>query len=124
MSEVLSAARNVEHAQFTIERTIKASPARVVAAFEHDDAYVRWFMQGVHPKEIDFTHQFRVGGQERSHFDIPDGPGAGSYTNETAYLDIVPEQRIAFAYTMARDGVRFSASLATITLTPAGKSTK
>ncbi len=124
MTEVLSAARSVDYAKFEIERTIKASPARVFRAFEDPDAYVRWFMQGAHPDGTKFTHDFRVGGQEHSAFEIPDGPGAGSYTNDTTYLDIVPEHRIAFGYAMARDGVRFSASLATFVLKSDGKGTK
>jgi uncharacterized protein YndB with AHSA1/START domain len=122
MSEVLETPRSVDHAQFTIERTINASPARVFRAFEDAEARTRWFFDGAHPSPV--KQDFRVGGQERSLFDIADGPGAGSYTNETTWLDIVPEQRIAFGYTMARDGVRFSASLGTIMLTPTGKGTK
>lgn len=122
MSEVLETPRSVDHAQFTIERTINASPARVFAAFENPEARTRWFFDGAHPSPI--KQDFRVSGQERSAFDIADGPGAGTYTNETTWLDIVPEERIAMAYTMARDGVRFSASVATIMLKPDGKKTK
>jgi uncharacterized protein YndB with AHSA1/START domain len=43
--------------------------------------------------------------------------------NETIYLEIVPERRIVFAYTMALGQTPFSASLATVELTPASSGT-
>ena len=39
-------------------------------------------------------------------------------TNETTYLDLVPDRRIVFAYIMAVGGTRISASLVTIELAP------
>lgn len=41
-------------------------------------------------------------------------PDRIAHTNETTYLDIVDNERIVYAYTMAMDGVVHSASLATI----------
>jgi uncharacterized protein YndB with AHSA1/START domain len=39
-------------------------------------------------------------------------------------MDIVPDQRIIYAYDMHSDGVRISCSLATIELEPAGDGTR
>jgi uncharacterized protein YndB with AHSA1/START domain len=44
--------------------------------------------------------------------------------NDTAYLDIVPNQRIVFAYTMRIGEERISSSLATVELTAEGKGTR
>jgi uncharacterized protein YndB with AHSA1/START domain len=44
--------------------------------------------------------------------------------NETVYLDIVPERRIIFAYSMTMSGTPFSASLSTIRFTPEGSGTR
>lgn len=54
---------------------------------------------------------------------LKSGPGAGRHENMTHYLDIVPGERLAFAYTMAMDGRVHSASLATITVEPDGDDT-
>ena len=47
---------------------------------------------------------------------LASGPGAGEHRNLTHYLDIVPEERIVYACTMAHDGRIHSASLATVAL--------
>ena len=38
--------------------------------------------------------------------------------NDTIYLDIVPDARIVFTYTMTVDDTRISSSLVTVELTP------
>ena len=50
-----------------------------------------------------------------------DGRG---FANDTVYTDIVPDERIICAFTMSREGRRFSASLATFQLAPDGDGTK
>jgi uncharacterized protein YndB with AHSA1/START domain len=50
--------------------------------------------------------------------------GTTLITSETLYQEIVPDQRIIYAYTMAIDDVRISASLAVIELEPAGVGTQ
>ena len=59
---------------------------------------------------------FRVGGREQSRFRVTNpSPVQGQIiTNETVYLDIVPNERIVSAYTMALADKRFSASMITI----------
>ena len=51
-------------------------------------------------------------------------PGGPVYTFDAVYRDIVPEERIVYAYDMFMDGKRISVSLATIELAPHGEGTR
>jgi uncharacterized protein YndB with AHSA1/START domain len=110
--------RSVTHATFAIERVYDASPARVFEAWADPEAKKRWFG----PAEMTGSHEldFRIGGQERSQLEH-----AGSrYSFDARYQDIVPEERIVYAYDMHRDETRISVSLATVELAPAGAGTR
>ena len=113
------------HSTFRLERTYAASPARVFAAFADPVAKRRWFVEGERWRVQDHTLDFRVGGRETSRFLFEGGPAgappAGTpMGNDTTYQDIVPGERIVFAYTMSIAGRCFSASLATVEIAPAG----
>jgi uncharacterized protein YndB with AHSA1/START domain len=116
----------VVHSTFVIERTYSTPPARVFAAFADPELKRRWFMDGKGPTADEtFSADFRVGGFEQSRFTFTGGPQgappAGTKMgNDTVYLDIVPNQRIVFAYTMLVGDYRMSASLATVELSPSG----
>jgi uncharacterized protein YndB with AHSA1/START domain len=43
--------------------------------------------------------------------------------NDTVFLDIVPDERIVFAYSLLEGGARFTVSLGTIVLARAGEGT-
>lgn len=116
-----TAENSVVHNTFRIERTYRSSPARVFAAFSNEATKRRWFAEGEGWEIEQFTLDFRVGGQETSRFRFQGGPPMG---NDTIFLDIVPDQRIVFAYTMTSGDTRISVSLATVELTPAGKGTR
>jgi uncharacterized protein YndB with AHSA1/START domain len=111
--------RSVEHATFVVERTYDASPARVFAAWADPEAKARWFgpNEGIDEFELDF----QVGGREFSRGTVPDGEG--TYTYEARYQDIVPDERIVYAYDMHIDGTRISVSLGTVELKPEGDGT-
>ena len=64
---------------------------------------------------------FRVGGRE-TNSGGPEGR-SGPHFN-ALYQDIVPDERIIFAYDMHLDDKRISVSLATIELAPEGKGTR
>jgi uncharacterized protein YndB with AHSA1/START domain len=111
--------RSVEHSTFVLERTYDASPARVFAAWADPEAKARWFGDpetGVAEFELDF----RVGGREFNRGTVEGNP----YTYEGRYQDIVPDERIVYAYDMHLDGTRISVSLGTVELKPNGEGTR
>jgi uncharacterized protein YndB with AHSA1/START domain len=110
----------VTHSTFVIERSYPTTPERVFAAFADPAKKRRWFAESDGSVVREFEMDFRVGGAEHSRFKMPDGT---PLANDTSYHDIVPNQRIVFAYTMSVAGRRISASLSTIELVPTDKGT-
>jgi uncharacterized protein YndB with AHSA1/START domain len=112
---------SVTHATFTIERTYPVTPDQVFAAFADPAKKRRWFFpeQGAQVEEHEMN--FHVGGAERKTFRVEQGM---SCRNETFYQDIVPDQRIVFAYTMSVEGRPISSSQSTVELLPDGKNTR
>lgn len=106
--------RFVAHDTFIIERTYKASPAKVFAAWSDPSFKSRWFSK---PDQFDF----RVGGYERSR----GGPEGGPvYSFDACYQEIIPEQRIVYTYTMDLNDTRISASVTTVEFKPSGTGTQ
>ena len=91
------AERSVTHGTFVIERNYPASAEMVFAAFSDPAKKHRWFVDDEASGVEDFGMDFRVGGVERKRFSNK----YGVFTNDTVYLDIVPNRRIVFAYTMS-----------------------
>lgn len=109
------------HSTFTIERIYAAPPARVFGAFADPALKRRWLMDGKGTADEGYTAEFRVGGFEKSRFTFTGGPSGAPppgtpMGNDTVYLDIVPNERIVFAYTMLVGERRHSVSLATVEL--------
>jgi uncharacterized protein YndB with AHSA1/START domain len=100
--------RSATHSTFVIERDYDAAPARVFAAWADKDAKEQWFGAPGEEHELDF----REGGREHL-LAVVEG---ASYTYDALYEDVVPDERIVFTYTMHRDGVRMSVSVATVQL--------
>jgi uncharacterized protein YndB with AHSA1/START domain len=116
-----TSARSTEHATFVIERTYDAVPARVFAAWADPAAKRRWFGDPENPASGAHELEFRVGGRETNRGGPPGGP---VYSYEARYHDIVPNERIAYAYTMDMDGQRISVSVTTVEFAPAGSGTR
>ena len=111
----------VVHRTFAVERTYPATPARVFAAFADPGTKRRWLAEGPGVEVDDFTLDFRVGGFERARFRVGgDAPGR----NDTLFLDVVPDERIVFAYSLSAGGVRASAALTTVELAADGVGTR
>jgi uncharacterized protein YndB with AHSA1/START domain len=87
--------RSVRHATFTIERTYDAPPARVWHAWSDRDEKAAWFSG-------------RRNGDVRG----------------AVYRDIVPGERLVYAYDMYSDDTRISVSLGTVELAPVGDGTR
>lgn len=113
------AERSITHGTFVIERNYPVAPERVFAAFSDPTLKHRWFVDDEASGVEDFGMDFRVGGVERKRFSNK----YGAFTNDTVYLDIVPNRRIVFAYTMSMGDRRFSSSQATVELVVAEKGT-
>ena len=67
------------------------------------------------------TFDFREGGHERKRFGPKDDP---RFVADTLYLDIVPDRRIVFSYSMTSRGEPISVSLTTVEIMPDGQQTK
>jgi uncharacterized protein YndB with AHSA1/START domain len=110
----------IRQADFTIERTMAATPDRVFRAFADKAAKEAWFQGPPGWRRIEHEFDFRVGGRETSKV----GPDEGAVHGfEALYFDIVPDRRIVYSYEMYIDEVRTSVSLATIELFPEGEGT-
>ena len=117
--------RSVIHSTFVIERSYRATPERVFAAFADPAKKRRWFIDADHHDVENYEMDFRVGGIERAryrfHEDTP-LPGA-ILANEVGYQDIVPNQRIVTAGTMTLGDKLISAALVTIEFLPSDTGT-
>lgn len=115
--------RSVSHETFTIERTVAAPPARVFDLWSDTAKKRRWFVDSDGPEwtTLEYDVDFRVGGREHGRWRHDDG---SVLANETVFMDIVPDARIVMAYSMMKDDVRLSASLATVTFAAQGDATR
>ena len=107
---------------FTISRLLNASPARVYAAWSTKAGKDRWFKAVNNAWELtERQFDFRVGGH-----DIMAGKWQTGMISRFAatYLDIVPDQRVVYAYDLLLDDKKISVSLATIEFHAEGNGTR
>lgn len=113
--------RKTTHGTFCVERTYPASPERVFNAFADREAKARWFSGPEGVEEAGGTFDFRVDGQEV----VIGRHGDNVLTSfHAVYQDIVPNERIVYAYRMTMNDVPISASLATVEIAPASTGTR
>jgi uncharacterized protein YndB with AHSA1/START domain len=103
---------SVTHSSFTIERRYSCTPAQAFSAFSDPDLKRKWFAADPDHYELDF----RVGGGEVN--------SSGSHRFRSRFHDIVPDQRIVFAYDLWFGEALASVSLTTIELAPDGDGTR
>jgi len=101
--------RSAAHTSFVLERRFAAAPERVFRAWSDPEAKRRW--NDCHPASSEFSLDFRVGGHELHRATLPDGR---PQFVDKVYLEIVPDARILFAYTIEVGGRPLSASLVTV----------
>lgn len=108
--------RAADHASFVLERTYAAAPARVFKALSEAEAKSAWFLPPAPWAAEDYEFDFREGGHERLLVGPAEGP---KHRYSATYFDVVPNERVVFAYEMHLDDRRISVSLTTIELNPA-----
>src|SRR5690349_18081276 len=101
----------IEHKTFVVERELAASPKHAFRFFSEPALKERW--TSCHPDwtVLEEAFDFRVGGVEAKRWRTDKGD---EQTFLARYLDIVPPQRIVYAFDMSFAGERLSASLATV----------
>ena len=120
MDDATSIERNTTKATFIIERTYPASPARVFQAFANEQLKAKWFAGPEGWVQLEKAFDFRVDGVEINIGRHPAGMVSAFYCT---YHDIVPDQRIVYAYRMTLDDKPLSSSLASIEFRPEGEGT-
>jgi uncharacterized protein YndB with AHSA1/START domain len=113
--------RSEAHGSFTITRRYKQAPARVWSAYADPVKKSRWFGADEGWTTLEEKFDFRTGGRERQKGRWTDGTVSDF---EALYFDIVPNERMVFAYEMHIDEKKISVSLTTITLEADGAGTK
>ena len=103
--------RSTVHDTFVIHRSLVFARETVFAAWASSAAKSKWFVGPsgwqAQQREVDF----RVGGHER----LVGRHASGKVSSfDARYYDIVPNERIVYAYEMHQGDVRISISLATI----------
>jgi uncharacterized protein YndB with AHSA1/START domain len=102
---------SVTHASFTIERRYGCSPEQTYSAFADPELKRRWFANpGGWPDAV-WELDFRVGGGE---VNAGGAPGGTHHAFESRFHDIVPGERIVFAYDLRLDHRLMSVSLTTV----------
>lgn len=116
----------IQQDSFTIERFYSKQPGTVFAAFADPARKRRWYAEGETHDVDDFQMQFEVGGLENLSSRLnASTPFAGvALERRGSFLDIVPDNRIVTAATMAIGGRRISASLETFEFVPLDAGTR
>lgn len=111
----------IEHTSFVVERELAASPRHVFRFWSDAELKARW--NGCHSDwlVLEDRFDFHVGGTEAKRWRTPEGD---EQTFHAHYLDIVPDQRIIYAYEMSFASTRLSASLVTVKFETFGLKTK
>jgi uncharacterized protein YndB with AHSA1/START domain len=111
--------RSIAHGSFTIERDYKHPVSKVFSAWSNPEFKRAWF-GSPDPAKPNNIFEFKEGGREYN----ADRMGESDFTFDLTYYDIVPDNRIIYAYEMHMDGKRISVSVATIEFKPTPTGTK
>ncbi len=121
VARIKAAPLRVVHGEFTIRRSFAASPAQVFRALTDPAAKARWFSGPEGWVALEREMDVRPGGRERAKGRWPSGLVT---TFDAVYFDVVPNERLVYAYEMHLDERRISVSLATLQLEAEGAGTR
>jgi uncharacterized protein YndB with AHSA1/START domain len=112
---------STSHHTVVVKRSYDAPAARVFAAWRDTEALRRWHVPGEGGwRSKILSHDFRIGGGRLMSFGAP---GDVQYKEDCRYEDIVDNQRICYAMTIARDEARITTSMVTVELFARGDRT-
>jgi uncharacterized protein YndB with AHSA1/START domain len=103
------------HSTFVVERNFPWRLSRVFSAFAQPALKRRWYATGDH-EILDFSMDFRVGGDETFRYRFKEGhPIAGSQiSNESTFQDIEDQRRIVMTGRMLLNGKPILVSVTTM----------
>ncbi|GAJ91105.1 SRPBCC family protein [Rhizobium rhizogenes] len=113
--------RSTEHTTLTIERHFKAPLPRVFGAWAVAENKRQWFSCHGEWTPLEYQLDFRPGGSESNRIASTDGV---VHAYQARYIDIVPNERIIYAFDMMLDDKRISMSLATVAFAPESAGTR
>ena len=105
--------RSAHHTSFVLERRFAASPARVFRAWSDPQAKRRWSDCHADVGTSEYCMDFRPGGRELHRATLPDGR---EQIVDKIFLEIAPDARVIFAYSLAVAGRTLSTSQVTVEL--------
>lgn len=108
---------SIRQHDFTLERRFRQTPEQTFQAFADPALKRRWFGAPAGWADAEWSLDFRVGGGELSAGRDPDGT---HHRFVSRFHDIVPGERIVFAYDLLLDDRLVSVSLTTVQLHPVG----
>ena len=103
--------RSVAHGMFTVERVYKAPVEAIYHAMTDMEAKTRWFSGGDGYAALERSIDARPGGRELL---IGQWAKGGRVRFDALYFDVVPNERLVYAYEMHVDDRKISVSLATL----------
>ena len=113
-----SPGRSVVHGDFTLTRVFAAKPEQVYRALSDPEAKARWFGGGQGYRTLESVMDVRAGGRER----VKGLWDSGLVTTfDAVYFDVIPNERLVYAYEMHLDDRKISVSLASLSIAPEGE---
>ena len=111
----------IQHSTFVVERELPGSPAHAFRFWADPVLKERW--SGCHPDwtVLEDVRDFQTGGMEVKRWRMPSGT---EMAVSTVYLDILPDERIIYAYKMSFGARPDSTSLVSIEFRSLGGRTK
>ena len=110
------------HHTVVVRRRYDTPVARVFRAWQDPAALQCWYTPGDDRwTNKTLEHDFRVGGVKRFAFGPPNEP---PFMEDCRYEDIVPDHRLCYSMTIARNDIRITTSMVTVEFHADGERTE